>query len=278
MDRGLARSRQVPPHLVGGDRQDRREQPRQAVGHQVHRGLRRAARRRAGGERIEPILRHVGVERRQVDGRQLVDALEDRREVVARRRRRGSSPRGVARSARARSDRPPACRRAAPGRAPDRSRRGSPAGSGRCCGSSGTPRPPAAGSACRRAALRGSRSSRPTAAAISAPLSLITSCGRMVLPSDFDILRPSTSIRKPCVSTSRNGGRPRVPRPTSSELWNQPRCWSLPSRYMSAGHVRSSRNGSTASWLEPESNQTSRMSRSRSNDGAAARRAGQARR
>ncbi len=45
---------------------------------------------------------------------------------------------------------------------------------------------------------------------ISAPLSLITSCGAIVLPTDFDILRPSRSIRKPCVSTCRNGGRPRV--------------------------------------------------------------------
>src|SRR3954447_10297725 len=35
---------------------------------------------------------------------------------------------------------------------------------------------------------------------------------------------------------------------------------------MSAGHVSSGRNGSTASWLEPESNQTSRMSRSRTKD------------
>ena len=34
---------------------------------------------------------------------------------------------------------------------------------------------------------------------------------------------------------------------------------------MSAGQVSSGRNGSTASWLDPESNQTSRMSRSRSN-------------
>ncbi len=74
---------------------------------------------------------------------------------------------------------------------------------------------------------------------ISAPLSLMTSCGAMTLPSDFDILRPSRSIRKPCVSTSRYGGRPRVASATSSELWNQPRCWSLPSRYMSAGHVSS---------------------------------------
>ena len=36
---------------------------------------------------------------------------------------------------------------------------------------------------------------------ISAPLSLMMSCGTMVLPTDFDILRPSRSIRKPCVST-----------------------------------------------------------------------------
>src|SRR5689334_15939642 len=35
---------------------------------------------------------------------------------------------------------------------------------------------------------------------------------------------------------------------------------------MSAGHVSSLRKGSTASWLDPESNHTSRMSRSRSND------------
>ncbi len=34
---------QVPPQLVAGHRQDRRQQPRQAVGDHVHRGLRRAA-------------------------------------------------------------------------------------------------------------------------------------------------------------------------------------------------------------------------------------------
>ena len=38
----LARARQVPPQLVGRERQDRREQPRQPVGHDVHRRLRRA--------------------------------------------------------------------------------------------------------------------------------------------------------------------------------------------------------------------------------------------
>ena len=35
----------------------------------------------------------------------------------------------------------------------------------------------------------------------------------MELPSDFDILWPSSATMKPCVTTSRNGGRSRVPRP-----------------------------------------------------------------
>ena len=41
---------------------------------------------------------------------------------------------------------------------------------------------------------------------MSAPLCLMTSCGAIELPSDFDIFRPSSATRKPCVSTSRNGG------------------------------------------------------------------------
>jgi hypothetical protein len=59
---------------------------------------------------------------------------------------------------------------------------------------------------------------------MSAPLCLITSSGAIESPRDFDIFRPSMSIRKPCVSTCWNGGRRRVPSPTRSELWNQPRC------------------------------------------------------
>src|ERR1035441_1701191 len=53
---------------------------------------------------------------------------------------------------------------------------------------------------------------------------------------------------------------PICPVPTSSELWNHPRYWSPPSIYMSAGHSRPKRTFSTARWLEPESNHTSRMS------------------
>ena len=67
---------------------------------------------------------------------------------------------------------------------------------------------------------------------MSAPDCLMTSCGAMTLPSDFDILCPSSSSTKPCVSTMSNGARPRVPQLSRSEDWNQPRCWSEPSRYI----------------------------------------------
>ena len=53
---------------------------------------------------------------------------------------------------------------------------------------------------------------------MSAPLCLMMSPGSIELPSDFDILRPSSATMNPCVTTSRYGGRPRVPSPTSSEL------------------------------------------------------------
>src|SRR5262245_28162693 len=39
---------------------------------------------------------------------------------------------------------------------------------------------------------------------------------------------------KPCVSTVLNGGAPFPASDNKSEDWNQPRCWSLPSRYISA--------------------------------------------
>ena len=67
---------------------------------------------------------------------------------------------------------------------------------------------------------------------MSAPDFFITSCGATTLPSDFDIFCPFSSSTKPCVSTTSKGARPRVPHNSSSEDWNQPRCWSEPSRYM----------------------------------------------
>ena len=55
----LARAGQIAPQLVGRERQDRRQQARQAVGHQVHRRLRRAplARPRARTCRADPSRR-----------------------------------------------------------------------------------------------------------------------------------------------------------------------------------------------------------------------------
>src|SRR4030067_2059696 len=47
---------------------------------------------------------------------------------------------------------------------------------------------------------------------------------------------------------------------SSRELWNHPLCWSLPSRYISAGHESSGLSLSTAAWLTPESNHTSSIS------------------
>ena len=107
---------------------------------------------------------------------------------------------------------------------------------------------------------------------MSAPDCLITSCGAVTLPSDFDILRPFSSSTKPWVSTTSNGAPPRVPHDSSSEEWNQPRCWSEPSRYitvsappsflrrMPASPGKCTGSSSTKACVEPESNQTSRMS------------------
>src|SRR4030042_639321 len=48
--------------------------------------------------------------------------------------------------------------------------------------------------------------------------------------------------------------------PPCNLLWNHPLCWSLPSRYISAGQPSFLSLSMTAAWLTPESNQTSRMS------------------
>ena len=66
---------------------------------------------------------------------------------------------------------------------------------------------------------------------MSAPLSPMILSGSTTLPSDFDIFRPWPSSAKPCVRTASYGARPRVPQLSSKLDWNQPRCWSDPSRY-----------------------------------------------
>src|SRR6185437_16533372 len=107
---------------------------------------------------------------------------------------------------------------------------------------------------------------------MSAPLCETTSCGATTLPKDFDILRPCSSSTKPCVSTASYGARPRVPQLSSNDEWNQPRCWSEPSRYITvslppsilrlipASVGKCFGSSSTKACVEPESNQTSRIS------------------
>src|SRR6185369_5772740 len=95
---------------------------------------------------------------------------------------------------------------------------------------------------------------------MSAPNFLMTSSGATTLPTDLLILRPWPSSTKPWVSTLLYGATPLVPTLSSREEWNQPRCWSLPSRYMSAGERKSGFGSRTAACETPESNQTSRMS------------------
>src|SRR5947199_10735901 len=53
-------------------------------------------------------------------------------------------------------------------------------------------------------------------------------------PRLLDSFSPASLTMKPCVSTVLNGGAPLPASEINREDWNQPRCWSLPSRYMSA--------------------------------------------
>src|SRR3954454_21796041 len=94
----------------------------------------------------------------------------------------------------------------------------------------------------------------------SAPYFSVASTAETALPPDLAIFLPCSSTTNPCVSTVSNGARPVVPTAVRMDDWNQPRCWSDPSRYMKAGYPRSKSPDRTERWLEPDSNQTSRMS------------------
>src|SRR3546814_12830582 len=92
----------------------------------------------------------------------------------------------------------------------------------------------------------------------------------MTLPTDLLILRPWPSTTKPCVSSPLYGGWPYSMQPVSSDEWNQPRCWSEPSRYRSAGQASSAPCEPPSAWslppstlacVVPASNQPSSVSR-----------------
>src|SRR5678816_4240966 len=89
----------------------------------------------------------------------------------------------------------------------------------------------------------------------------MTFFGSMMLPIDLDILMPFSSTVNPCVSTDLYGARAYSASDISNEEWNQPRCWSEPSRYSSTGGCTSSGCvWCTHSNDRPESAQTSMTS------------------
>ena len=96
--------------------------------------------------------------------------------------------------------------------------------------------------------------------AISAPFCLTTWSGTMTFPNDLLIFLPSPSITKPWDNKNLYGAWPLVATEVVIDELNQPRYWSLPSKYKSAGKLNSGRVSRTPLWDEPESNHTSMMS------------------
>jgi hypothetical protein len=72
----------VGPGFVAREREDGREQTHEGVEDVMDRGLRRAAQRRVGAERVEAVLEDVVVDRRERDGAELVAELVDAVELV----------------------------------------------------------------------------------------------------------------------------------------------------------------------------------------------------
>src|SRR5204863_4031191 len=77
---------------------------------------------------------------------------------------------------------------------------------------------------------------------------------------DFEIFFPSRSTTKPWVTQVLYGARLLRATLVMSEDWNQPRCWSVASRYMSAGSRNSGCSAQTALCETPLSIQTSIVS------------------
>ena len=133
---GLAAAGDVAPHLVGGEAQDGRQEPRERRQHLEADRLRRAPLGVVGRRHVEPVLDDVEVERREVHRAEVVRRVEHDVELVLvvgpARRARSARPGAGAPSGRSR----PSGRRRR-GRARDRSRRACRGGSGTCSVSAG---------------------------------------------------------------------------------------------------------------------------------------------
>ena len=110
--------------------------------------------------------------------------------------------------------------------------------------------------------------------------SVIASRRRSTLPTDFDIFSPLSSTTKPWVRHGLEGRACRASPTAGQDRRLEPAAVLVGALEVQEGGVAAarSRRSSTARWLEPDSNQTSRMSASLRNVGAAAAGAGGARR
>ena len=172
---GSARPGMEAPHLLGGEREDRRHQTHEHVENGVQHGLRGAPLRPRRPLAVEPVLAHVEVERAQVDAAEVVERVVDDVELVGRRTPCGSArPNACARCSAQRSSSRQLARRAPRRCVRIEVVRGCRAGSARCCGRAGTLRSAGRGSPPRCARRRGSPRPRPTGAGCSAPWRLIT--------------------------------------------------------------------------------------------------------
>jgi hypothetical protein len=84
MDARLRAGVEREPRILGGEAQHRGEPAHDAVEHRRHRAARRAPARRVGPVAVERILADVEVERREIDGAEIVERHEERVELVGR--------------------------------------------------------------------------------------------------------------------------------------------------------------------------------------------------
>ena len=187
------------PGLLGGEAGDGRE-PGGEEGEQLgHHRARGAPAQRLGRVAIDRVLADVEIERREIDGAEIVQLGRDHVEVeIVHRLPEHRVELGQAMQH-------PALELGHVGVGhllrPPSSRRGCPAGSAACCAAGDRPRPGASGSPGRCAGPRCSRCRPPTGAGCRRRTGRTPFCGAVMLPSDFDILRPCSSSVKPCVST-----------------------------------------------------------------------------
>ena len=188
------------PHLVGGERQHRRDRGGEHVGEAPQHGLRRAPSRVVGVRAVQPVLEEVEVDRRQVDVAEVVDGVVDDVELVVAVGPFDSARQLPAPAQEERIDRWQAIRRHRVSRRIEvvqvrEQEAQRVADLAVRLGDPGDRSPSENGMSSRKSTdATQSRSA-------SAPYLLATSIGETTLPSDFDILRPDASRTWPCVTT-----------------------------------------------------------------------------